>query len=113
MRNSTADSRPPRNKPSSQLVAPISTLGGIRRAVNSQNFWFLENAADAFYSIDLKREKITPVEGGAEILPIIPLARYLSSTATKAMDESLRVKATDSNSKLRQLQSEFKVNRDN
>lgn len=108
MRNSTADSSPPSNKPSSQLVAPISTLGGIRRAVNSQNFWFLENAADAFYTIDLKREKITPVEGGAEILPIIPLARYLSSTATKAMDESLRVKAADPNSKLRQLQSEFK-----
>jgi|GEM_PF-1551765 len=113
MRNSTADSRPPSNKPSSQLVAPISTLGGLRRAVNSQNFWFLENAADAFYSIDLKREKITPVEGGAEILPIIPLARYLSSTATKAMNESLRVKAADPDSKLRQLQSEFKVNRDN
>lgn len=108
MRNSTADSSPPSDKPSSQLVAPISTLGGIRRAVNSQNFWFLENTADAFYTIDLKREKITPVEGGAEILPIIPLARYLSSTATKAMDESLKVKKADPNSNLRQLQSEFK-----
>ncbi len=113
MRNSTADSSPPSNKPSSQLVAPISTLGGIRRAVNSQNFWFLENAADAFYAIDLKRERITPIEGGAEILPIIPLARYLSSTATKAMDKSLKVKADDPTSKLRQLQSEFKVTKAN
>lgn len=112
MRNSTADSSPPSNKPSSQLVAPISTLGGIRRAVNSQNFWFLENAADAFYAIDLKREKI-PVEGGDEILPIIPLARYLSGTATKAMDESLKVKEADPNSNLRQLQSEFNVVKDN
>ncbi len=108
MRNSTADATPPSNKPSNQLMAPLSTLGGIRRAVNSQNFWFLENAADAFYPIDLKREKITLIEGGAEILPIIPLARYLSSTATKAMDESLRVKAADPTSKLRQLQAELK-----
>ena len=98
----------PKNKPSSQLLAPISTISNIRSAVNDHNFWDLQCSADAFYQIDLKWVPIVMNEGDEPVSPIIPLARYLSPMAIQAMETSLDSLTSDPDSDLSQLVQKLK-----
>lgn len=109
IRNSTADdASTKRERLSNQLMAPVSTIGNIRTAVNAHNFWDLENAADAFYSINLKRVFIQEEDGKGLVKPVIPLARYLSPLAIKAMNGALDTLRKEESSELRRLEADLK-----
>ncbi|MEZ4827164.1 MAG: hypothetical protein R3C61_12940 [Bacteroidia bacterium] len=87
--------------PSNQLLAPVSTLGNLRSAINDHNLWELQNRADDFYSIDLR--KVPVMQSGKAVTPIIPLARYLSSLAITAMETSLENMGNNDHSELCRL----------
>ncbi len=106
VRNSTVDTAAAlTSKPSSQLLAPVSTIGNIRSAVNDHNFWHLQHAADAFFQLNLKRAPVeVEAHGKTErVTPVIPLARYLSPLAVQAMEASLDSLTTDRGSDLTKL----------
>ncbi|MEZ5041996.1 MAG: hypothetical protein R2828_19020 [Saprospiraceae bacterium] len=109
IRNGTADeTHAKKDRLSNQLLAPVSTIGNIRTAVNVHNFWDLENAADAFYSINLKRVFIQEEDGKGLVKPVIPLARYLSPLAIKAMNGALDTLVSKEQSELRRLEAVLK-----
>lgn len=109
IRNSTVEQKPAVLKESGQLTAPLGTMANLRTAFNAHNFWDLENSADHFYLVDLKKVKMEHTQRllwthkTDEISPIVPLARYLSPVAIKAMDASLEMLSNDPNSDLHQL----------
>lgn len=109
IRNSTVEQKPALLKESGQLTAPLGTMANLRTAFNAHNFWDLENSADHFYLVDLRKVKMEHTQRllwtykTDEISPIVPLARYLSPVAIKAMDASLEVLSKDPNSDLHQL----------
>lgn len=106
VRNSTVDTAAAlTSKPSSQLLAPVSTIGNIRSAVNDHNFWHLQHSADAFFQLNLKRAPVeVEAHGKTErVTPVIPLARYLSPLAVQAMEASLDSLTNDRASDLTKL----------
>ena len=109
IRNSTVEQKPEVLRESGQLTAPLGTMANLRTAFNAHNFWDLENSADHFYKVDLKKVKMEHKQRLLwthkvdEISPIVPLARYLSPIAIKAMDASLDTLLQDTNSDLHSL----------
>ncbi|MBX2870702.1 MAG: hypothetical protein KTR30_01340 [Saprospiraceae bacterium] len=109
VRNSTVEQKPEVLRESGQLTAPLGTMANLRTAFNAHNFWDLENSADYFYKVDLKKVKMQHKQRLLwthkvdEISPIVPLARYLSPIALKAMDASLDTLVQDPNSDLHKL----------
>ncbi len=112
VRNSTVEQKPEVLRESGQLTAPLGTMANLRTAFNAHNFWDLENSADHFYKVDLKKVKMEHTQRllwtykTDEISPIVPLARYLSPVAINAMDASLHALSEDPNSDLHRLINE-------
>ncbi|NRB53481.1 MAG: hypothetical protein HRU41_37845 [Saprospiraceae bacterium] len=111
IRNSTVEEKQKSEVPreSGQLTAPLGTMANLRTAFNAHNFWDLENSADHFYLVDLKKVKMEHTQRllwthkTDEISPIVPLARYLSPVAINAMDVSLDALSNDPDSDLYRL----------
>jgi len=114
IRNSTVEQKPSELKESGQLTAPLGTMANLRTAFNAHNFWDLENSADHFFKVDLRKVKMEHTqrllwrEKTEDITPIVPLARYLSSIAIKAMDASMQSLHEDPSSDLFKLEQQLK-----
>ena len=113
IRNSTVDQKPFQLKESSQLSAPLGTMASLRTVINDHNYWDLENSADAFFKVDLSKvqmehkQRILWIHKTDTISPIVPLARYLSNIAIKAMDTAIEQQQVDAKSDLHRLQSRW------
>lgn len=89
-----------------QLNAPLVAFSKTSFGFVQYDLWNFKETPDAFYQVNLTQESI--YDGRDSIRPIIPLARYLSKLAIKAMDASLKVQEQNVNSDLNKIIREMK-----